>query len=68
MPNTSPQLDAGNLKILQDQLYYEAHMNKKSSEYAQYCSDQELKTLCNTLARVHKQNYEALLAYLNSHQ
>ena len=68
MASTAPQLDAGNLKILQDQLYYEALMNKKGVDYAQYCDDQQLKTLCNTIARGHKQNYEVLLSYLNSHQ
>lgn len=66
--NEAPKLDASNLKVLQDQLEYEATMNKKSSIYANYCNDQELKSLCQTLANTHKQNYTDLFNYLNSHQ
>lgn len=62
------QLDANNLKILQDQLDYEANMNKKTSQFAELCNDQELKNLCKTVAEQHKQNYNDLFNYLNSHQ
>lgn len=66
--NESPKLDASNLKVLQDQLDYEATMNKKASIYANYCNDQELKTLCQNIANSHKQNFSSLFNYLNSHQ
>ncbi|AKL93875.1 hypothetical protein CACET_c03590 [Clostridium aceticum] len=64
----TPQLDANNLKILEDQLNYEAMMNKKFATYAGYCTDTELKNLCQQAAQKHKQHYNELLNYLNSHQ
>lgn len=65
---TSAKLDANNLKILEDQLNYEALMNKKFSTYAGYCTDAELKNLCQQAAQKHKQHYNELYNYLNSHQ
>ena len=66
--NTSPRLDASNLKVLEDQLNYEFLMNKKMSQYAEYCNDSQLKNICQQGAKKHKQNYTDLLNYLNSHQ
>ncbi len=63
-----PKLDAPNLKVLEDQLGYEVMMNKKLSQYAEYCTDPNLKNLCRQGAQSHKQNYNELLSYLNSHQ
>lgn len=63
-----PKLDANNLKVLQDQLDYEATMNRKANQYSEFCNDQELKNLCKTLSQQHRQNYTDLLNYLNSHQ
>lgn len=63
-----PQLDAPNLKILEDQLNYEAIMNKKCSQYAEYCTDPQLKNICQQAAQKHHQNFNSLLNYLNSHQ
>jgi hypothetical protein len=62
------QLDAPNLKILEDQLNYESMMNKKMDQYAEYCRDPQFKRICRQGAQRHKQNYNALLTYLNSHQ
>ncbi|WP_089284304.1 hypothetical protein [Anaerovirgula multivorans] len=64
----TPKLDSNNLKILEDQLNYESLMNKKLSTYAGYCTDTELKNLCQQAAQKHKQHYNELLNYLNSHQ
>ncbi|WP_231701796.1 hypothetical protein [Crassaminicella thermophila] len=66
--DTEKQLDAPNLKVLEDQLSYEYIMNKKFSQYAQYCTDPQLKNLCQQGAQKHSQNYHALLNYLNSYQ
>ncbi|KXG75616.1 hypothetical protein [Thermotalea metallivorans] len=63
-----PQLDAPNLKVLEDQLNYESMMNKKMSQYAEYCTDPQLKNMCRQGAQRHKQNFDDLLNYLNSHQ
>ncbi len=67
-PNGNKQLDANNLKILEDQLSYESLMNSKFSTYAEYCTDTELKNLCQQAAQKHKQHYNELFNYLNSHQ
>ncbi|MBC2581581.1 hypothetical protein [Clostridium sp. DJ247] len=64
----SKQLEANNLKVLEDQISYEALMNKKCSEYASACSDANLKNLCNQASQVHKQNFNSLKSYLDSHQ
>jgi len=66
--NSSKQLDANNLKVLEDQLGYESLMNRKFSTYAQSCNDSELKNLCQQAAQKHKQHYNELFNYLNSHQ
>lgn len=65
---TKPQLDAPNLKVLEDQLNYESMMNKKLSQYAEYCTDSQLKNVCRQGAIKHKENFNNLLNYLNSHQ
>lgn len=64
----SKKLDASNLKVLEDQLNYESLMTKKFSNYANYCTDTELKNLCEQSSQKHKQHYNELLNYLNSHQ
>ena len=62
------QLDANNLKVLEDQLSHEAMMNKKFSNYAEHCTDSELKNLCQQASEKHKKHYDELLDYLNSYQ
>jgi len=66
MPNK--QLESNNLKVIQDQLTHEALMNKKYSEYSSMCTDTKLKDLCNQASQVHKQNFNSLKSYLDSHQ
>ncbi|WP_353601274.1 hypothetical protein [Clostridium sp. KNHs214] len=61
------QIDARNLKTLEDQLAYEALMNKKCSQYAEYCTDANLKQVCQQGAGIHKNNFTALKNYLDSH-
>ncbi|MCM0649891.1 hypothetical protein NBE98_16105 [Clostridium swellfunianum] len=71
MPNTQnqkPQLDSNNLKVIQDQISYEALMTKKYNEYASMCTDQNLKNLCNQASQTHKQSFDGLKNYLDSHQ
>lgn len=60
-------LKSKNLAILEDQLNYEALFNRKLNIYANYCTDQNLKNLCQQAAQMHKQHYDILLNYLNSH-
>ncbi|KXZ39955.1 hypothetical protein SAMN05661008_00822 [Alkalithermobacter thermoalcaliphilus JW-YL-7 = DSM 7308] len=62
------QIESNNLKVIQDQLNYECMMNKKFRQYADYCTDPSLKSLCNEAADVHKRNFNSLKSYLDSHQ
>lgn len=62
------QLDSGNLKVLKDQIGYEALMNKKFNDCSGKCGDIQIKNLCNEAAQVHKQNFVSLKTYLDSHQ
>ena len=68
MNTTDKQLESNNLKVIKDQLGYEALLNKKFNEYGQQCTDQNLKNLCNEASQNHKQNFNTLKTYLDSHQ
>lgn len=68
MANTSKQLEANNLKVIEDQLNYESLMNKKLNEYSSMCNDTQLKNLCTDASQVHKQNFNSIKTYLDSHQ
>ena len=69
MNSTSqPQIESKNLTILEDQLNYEALAQKKSEVYANYFTDPSLKTMANQIAQHHKQNFDNLFNYLNSHR
>lgn len=62
------QIESNNLKVIQDQLHYEALLNKKYNEYATHCTDAGLKALCNEASKIHKDNFNSLKTYLDSHQ
>lgn len=66
--NDNKQIESNNLKVLQDQLGYEALLNKKYSEYSNRCTDASLRNLCNEASKVHKDNFNTLKSYLDSHQ
>jgi predicted glycosyl hydrolase (DUF1957 family) len=66
--NQKPQLDDNNLKVINDQIAYEALLTKKYKDYESMCTDQSLKSLCNNASNSHKQNFENLKNYLDSHQ
>ena len=69
MANTeNKQIESNNLKVIKDQLGYEALLNKKFSEYSSALTDQNLKNLCNEASQTHKQNFNTLKTYLDSHQ
>jgi len=61
------QLSSRNLSILDDQLAQESIMTLKLRKYSKQCQDSELKNLCNRLAEKHKDHYNTLLNYMNSH-
>jgi len=60
-------LSAKNLTILDDQLSKEALNYKKMNLYADYCTDQQLKSVCQKAAQMHKKHFDTLFNYLNSH-
>jgi len=66
--NQKPQLDDNNLKVIKDQISYEALLTKKYNEYSTMCTDQNLKNLCTQASQTHKQNFDSLKTYLDSHQ
>lgn len=63
-----PQIESKNLMILEDQMNHEALALKKCELYAQYFTDVNLKNSVNQIAQHHKQHFENLLQYLNTHQ
>jgi hypothetical protein len=62
------QIESNNLKVIQDQIGYESLLTKKCNEYATMCTDQALKSLCTQASKTHKQNFDSLKTYLDSHQ
>lgn len=66
--NNNPQIESKNLTILEDQLNYEALAVKKYRQAAQQCTNPELTTICNDAATKHKDHFDQLLNYLNSHK
>ena len=60
-------IDSKNLTILEDQMNTEALNYKKLDMYSQTCSDQQLKDVFTKAAQLHKQHFDMLLNYLNSH-
>lgn len=62
------QIESNNLKVIKDQLNSESLMNKKFSQYSELCTDTNLKNLCHQASEVHRQNFNTLKSYLDSHQ
>lgn len=61
------QIDAKALTILKEQMEQEAVACQKYEAYAGAFMDQTLSTHARTLANCHKQRFENLFNYLNSH-
>ncbi len=60
-------LTSKNLSILEDMLNLESLFHKKLDVYSQSCNDPQLKDLCSKAAQLHKQHFDMLFNYLNSH-
>jgi len=63
-----PQLTATNLKVLIDQMNHEAIAKKKCEFFSSLLGDPALKGMTLTLAQHHREHYDKLFNYLNSHQ
>ena len=61
------QIDTKSLSMIQDQMDREALAVKKCKLYSQYFTDPALQDLACTLTQHHKQNFDGLLNYLNTH-
>ncbi len=64
----SANLDAKNLDILKDEMFHEALAYKKCKIYSELLDEQPLKDMACTFAQHHKQHFDALQNYLDSHQ
>lgn len=62
------QIESNNLKVIKDQLGYEILMNKKCNEYSQHITDTNLKSICTEACKTHRDNFNNLKTYLDSHQ
>jgi hypothetical protein len=67
MQQGQANLTSKNLTILEDMLNYESLNYKKLEMYSQNCTDPQLKGICNRAAQLHKQHFNMLFNYLNSH-
>lgn len=65
---TKPELQAKNLTILEDQLNHEALANKKCDVFSNMFTDPTIKNTVHEIAQHHRQHFENLLQYLQSHQ
>jgi len=68
MRSTQPVIESKNLNILEDRMKSEALAAKKSEVYAEYFADPQLKSCAQRIAQHHRDNFESLLNYLESHE
>lgn len=63
-----PEIESKNLTIIEDQLKHEALAAKKSEVYAEYFADPALKGCAQQIANHHRDNFNNLLSYLETHR
>ena len=68
MIGQKPKLDEKNLLYLEDTMNYEYLASKKCDSYSVQFQDQNCKSLSQQLSQHHRQRFDALWNYLNSHQ
>lgn len=66
MANNCP-IQTKSLTILEDQLQHEFLACKKAEQYAQTFENPTLRTLAGAMAQQHRQRFDRLFSYLNSH-
>lgn len=67
MANGSTAIQTKSLTIIEDQLQHEFLACKKAQEYALSFANPDLKNLANTMAQHHRERFDRLFDYLNSH-
>ena len=65
--NDSAAIQTKSLTILEDQMQHEMLACKKAEHYAQTFENPALKNLASTMARHHRERFDRLFDYLNSH-
>ncbi len=66
MPSATA-IQTKSLTILEDQMQHEFTAYKKAEQYAQSFEDPALKNLAGSMARHHRERFDRLFDYLNSH-
>lgn len=66
--STAKNIEATNLKVIKEQLEHECLMNKKYNECSNQATDSTIKSLCTEASQIHKQNFQTLKSYLDTHQ
>ena len=67
MQNQNNVIQSKSLTILEDQMQHEYAACKKAEFYAANFNDPQLKALAEQIACDHKQRFNRLFGYLNSH-
>lgn len=67
MANGSMAIQTKSLTILEDQLQHEFLACKKAQQYAHSFDNPALKNLADMMARHHRERFDRLFDYLNSH-
>ena len=67
MANGSTTIQSKSLTIIEDQLQGESLACKKAQEYAACFQNPDLKNLANAVAQHHRERFDRLFDYLNSH-
>ena len=62
------QIEAKNLMILEDQATQEMIASKKMEAFASQMSDTQGRGMASQLAQRHRNHFNSLLNYLNSHE
>jgi len=63
-----PQITAKNLEVLSELMIVEELAYKKCAMYANSLKDPELQSTCRTIAENHRNRFQNMLDYLNSHE
>ena len=67
MQNQNSMIQTKSLTILADQLQHEYVACRKAEFYASNFADPQLQTVATQLANDHRQRFDRLFNYLNSH-
>lgn len=63
-----PRMEAKNLTYLEDALNYEALACKKCEQYESMLIDPAQKNMVHQIAQHHRQHFDTLFSYLQSHK